>query len=306
MRNYKIYFFLQILCVGLLASTHIFSQTTNDAQRVYFRVAVSDKDFRFVSGLEKKDFKVYENGVEQEIDSLEIDSAPASILILTDVARARVSRQTGAKYAMRFVADADARNEYAVVAFGNEITELADWGSDQQKIEDALTKVFNFRNRGENHLFYDALKLARQKFRKAKHDKKILLVFANGWDNLSKESFKTVTKDLKSDDTTIYSVCYYPDDPPPLMRAADGELALDKLAEISGGSSFFPNSETNLAEVMRLISEELKSRYLLGYVPKESQNKKDWQEVKISALSGSKKAAKFSVRTRQGYFRNKK
>ncbi|MGI8639702.1 MAG: VWA domain-containing protein, partial [Pyrinomonadaceae bacterium] len=201
---------LQIFCVGLLASTFGFSQT-NDSETVYLRVNVTDKRGRTVTDLKKESFKVREGKIEQEISYFSDREEPAGVAVLIDISdsvKLEIS-QAMAKVALKFVQLANNKNDYSLIAFGNEVYPLTDWGSTDEQIVKALNKVANLNLKYENTNVYDACSFALDKLEKSKFQKKILLIFSDGMDNGSGKGFGKVREKIKASDVLIYSIGFF-------------------------------------------------------------------------------------------------
>ncbi|HVE57055.1 MAG TPA: VWA domain-containing protein [Pyrinomonadaceae bacterium] len=306
MKNYIKHILSQILCVGLLASTHIFSQTINNSKNIYFRVSVTDKKGQLVAGLEKGNFTVLEDGIAQQINSLTTDTSPASVLILIDVSNSvnNKIRQLNAFYAWKVIQESNSKNDYSIIAFNNQIDELADWGNSGKELSDALDKIAGLKSNKGNTIFNDAVMFAQEKLKKAKNDKKVLIIFSDGQDNSSKASFNKVIDELKTNEITVYSIGNF--DGSDVNEKVSGAAILDRLSNVSGGKSFYAQNEKELTEITDRIVSDVKSRYLLGYIPKGNRNKKQWQdvEIKVSTVDLKKENSKLIVRSRQGYLKS--
>src|SRR5207253_11460447 len=80
-----------------------------------------------------------------------------------------------------------------------------------------------------------------------------------------------------------------------------GRVLLQELAESTGGRAVFPSSINELEEICAQISLELKSQYVLGYVPSNTTADGKWRKlrVKVSPPNG---ISHLNVRARAGYY----
>src|SRR5688500_14414036 len=72
---------LILLCLMLFS---IFGQGQSDRTFVSVPVIVSDRDGRYVSGLEKDDFRIYQGGQEQKVSFFATEDEPITVALLID------------------------------------------------------------------------------------------------------------------------------------------------------------------------------------------------------------------------------
>ena len=305
MQRNTISILLQILCFAFLSSTLGFSQT-NDSETIYLRVSATDKYGRIVTDLKKESFKVKEGKIEQEISYFSDLEEPAMVVILIDISASveLKTRQAAAKAALKFVQLANNKNDYLLVAFGNEVYPLTDWGSTDEQIVEALNKVASLKFDSENTGLYDACSFALEKLEKGKYQKKILLIFSDGMDTVSDKSFRKVREKIKTSDVLIFSISLVDRKDLGSMEAIQGQAFLDELTGITGGKGFYPQTQKELDEIMERISMLLQKQYVIGYKPKENPKKDRWRsvEVKAEGLAENGKKVSLKVFTRKGYY----
>lgn len=194
MKKYSIKI-IQILSVGLFAATLVFSQPTESAKDVFFRVNVEGDYGRMISDLKKENFTLKEEGIEQEITSFAVDDSPASVVILMDVSYSieLEVRQAMTRAALKFIQNSDSKNEYSIIAFGDVNLQLTDWASTDEELLDALNKIANFNGKIKETDFFGACLSAMEKLNTGKNQKKVLLIFSDGEDNANNKKYKEVT-----------------------------------------------------------------------------------------------------------------
>ena len=303
----KTFFSWILLPVLMCAGAALVPAQTDAAKPVYFRVGVTDGDGQPVGGLRKENFRVTENGVEQEIVDFRLDDGPASVLVLLDVSSSMkpAARAAAALGAAQFIERANAQNDYSIVAFYREIVELAGWQSRRAQLASALSETANLKSETGNTAFLEAVMTALEKLKSAPHEKRILLVFSDGADTASKISFTGVDRALKASGVTVFTVGLLDARDAGSLESLQGQAFLERLTEISGGRSFYPANKKELDDLARKLVLDVERRYLIGYVPKRAASPKDWRAVKIKAatLDAKKKNVEFNVRAREGYYR---
>lgn len=79
-------------------------------------------------------------------------------------------------------------------------------------------------------------------------------------------------------------------------RPRDGEEVLTELTEETGGSLFEVSKKLSLKEIFNQIEAELRSQYILGYTPKDSESG-DYRRIKVKTRN-----KKLDVQSRAGYY----
>jgi VWFA-related protein len=213
-----------------------------------------------------KQVSLYDNGVEQIIQSFSPDPSPARIVLLVDNSlsvRADVEKLEQA--AREFAYEIFEGDKLLIVGYDEQAEIVADWTDDAKKIEASLK---SFRKQGQPHLF-DALSAvmteALQPFA-AQNQKRIIVVISDGLDRGSKAHFNDILAQLQAQDITVYAV-QAPDRTGGALRRDQPKpvQVVQQLVEGTGGL-VFPINEPQ--EAAKAICDELrKNRFVLSYVP---------------------------------------
>jgi VWFA-related protein len=163
--------------------------------------------------------------------------------------------------------------------------------------------------------FYDAVYLTLDRMKSMQGTKAIVL-FSSGWDTSSRRNYGELLDIANASDTTIYSVgmseeallfieaqqdqqrarsgpldeVFFPD--PRRNLSARSQLlparaALRSLADATGGTSFFPVTENQYDEMLDGIDVHLRSRYRLGFLPRDLQTTDELREISVELAPGS-------------------
>ena len=112
----------------------------------------------------------------------------------------------------------------------------------------------------------DAIYLGMTRMRKAKYEKKALLIISDGGDNHSRYTEDEIKSMVKEADVQIYGIGLYDRDfKTPEER--EGPALLSEITEVTGGRTFAIGSTNELADVATKIGIELRNQYILGYRP---------------------------------------
>jgi Ca-activated chloride channel family protein len=161
---------------------------------------------------------------------------------------------------------------------------------DQKKLEDAVSDI---SKTGKTAL-YDAVCAGLQHLKQGSLTKKALVIISDGADNASKHTLNEALEMAKTSNALVYSIGLFDN----RNRERKPEI-LDQLSEISGGKTFVPTMDSDVAEACRRIAVDIRSQYTIGYAP--SSQKADGRFRKIRVEVQSAKNDKLTVRTRSGY-----
>lgn len=266
-----------------------------DVDTVVIRVSVTDPLNRYVIGLEKEHFRIFENKMEQTISHFSNQKSPVSVGIIFDVSGSMGDNVYSARNSVvRFLDQGDPADEYFLVTFNDNASLLQDFTSRDENIQNEVS-ITNPKGRTA---LYDAVYLGLEKTRGARHKKKALIIITDGEDNSSRYSFSEVRDFAKESDVQIYVI------------GERGEIGfgrgiISEIVRLTGGRAFFPSSFKHLDYFCDLIHTELRNQYLLGYTSTNRNLDGKWRKVKVR-LEAPEGLPKLSVRAKKGYFVPKK
>lgn len=265
-----------------------------DVQLVVLHATVTDGKGRLVSGLQKQNFQVYEDGRPQTIGLFQHEDAPVAVgLVLDDSGSMRPKRAEVAAGADAFARASNPQDQIFVINFNEYVTFGLPAGqlfsADPASLVKAIT---NAPARGRTAL-YDATEAGLQRLRKADLNKKVLIVVSDGGDNASHADFAGVLHDAALSDATIYTIGIFDED-----DTDSNPGVLKKIARSTGGEAFFPSRLNEVVSICEKIARDIRSQYTIGYTPAESRNEGGYRSIKVVAMRGSEK---LNVRTRTGY-----
>jgi Ca-activated chloride channel family protein len=233
-----------------------------DTQLVLVPVAVNDKLNRPVSGLEKENFRLFEDNVEQPIVQFAMDDEPVAVGLIFDTSGSMQSKLGRSRHAAaEFFRVANPEDEFFLVEFGDSPKLRVPLTSDAGLIETQLT----FSQAHGSTALLDAIYMGLHEIKKSKKNKKALLVISDGGDNHSRYSSTEVRNLVRESDVLIYSIGVFAGFGTPEEAGGPGLLA--NISEQTGGRMFEANA-FELPDIARKIGIELRNRYILGYSPK--------------------------------------
>lgn len=276
---------------------------------IFLNVTIERENNGFVNDLKAENFRVRIGKTVQQITSFQLNDEPISVGVLIDVSgsigRANQLKNPGLKPFIEGVKQlvnlGNDTNEYFVTGFNTQIFSVVDKTKSRDVVLHGLEELQNAKTSG-NTSFYDALRFGLEKISGAKHRKRVLLVMSDGTDNSSKSTFNDISLALKSSDVLLYSVSFNPGGFSSI-DSQQGFAFLDHLTALSGGKSLYVKKTDQIRSVFEKISTELRSQYMLGFMPTKEKSGK-WNKIKVEVdLSEniSKQTGKIAVRYREGF-----
>jgi Ca-activated chloride channel homolog len=262
-------------------------------------VTVTDTYGRYVSGLSKSAFTVFDNKTQQEISHFSDDDSPVSVGVIFDLSGSmsgdKVKRARDAL--AKFIQTSHDSDEYFLIAFNSRAQLLLDKTRDGNSVLNKLTFV---ETKSQTAL-YDACYLGIEKVQRGTHRKRALLLISDGQDNDSRYTFNELRKLLKESDVTLYAVGILSGSDAGSSLGMEGQGILDELSGVSGGKAFFPRSSAEMDDIFEQIALELRHQYSIGYKPESFINDGKWHRVKVK-VTPPRGLPRLFVRAKEGYY----
>jgi Ca-activated chloride channel homolog len=266
---------------------------------VLVNTTVTDPYRRLVTGLEKENFQLYEDGVEQEITKFSSEDVPVSIGVVFDMSGSMSDKVNKARQsAIQFLRTANPQDEFLLVSF-NERAELTSRFT--SSVEDLQTRMMYTVARGRTALL-DAVYLGLSQMKSAHNAKKALLIISDGGDNHSRYSEADVRSFVKESDVQTYAMGIF--DQPGNSRTdeeREGPGLLSELCDLTGGRVFQVNNLDELPDIATKIGMELRNQYVLGYTPSNKNPDGRWRKIKVK-IHAPRGLPPLTVYSRTGYF----
>ena len=263
------------------------SEVSVDAVELY--TTVTDKG-RPVSGLQQSNFKVLEDGVIQKVESFEyVKNLPLTLGVMVDTSASMLESLPEAQQAALTFLDYSIgpKDRAFTVSFDNEPYLLTKLTNRKDRLFRSLAGL---RAEGSTAL-YDAIIYGLYQFTGVK-GKKALVILTDGKDTASKFDYDTLVEYVKKAGISIYGIGLK-------ISGADLEVKyrLNKLAQATGGQTFYVDSPKNLESIYRQINDDLRSQYMLTYYSTNTGTKDKWRKVEVKVEPSSLQA-----RTITGYY----
>jgi Ca-activated chloride channel homolog len=268
-----------------------------NADLVSFNVTVTDIYGRFVSGLNKSAFTIFDDKTQQNITFFSDEDAPVSVGILFDVSGSMSGEKVRrARDALaHFIQTSHDRDEYFLIGFNSRAQLLMDRTRDGQAVLDKLT----FVQTKNNTALYDACYLGVERVQRGAHPKRALLLISDGQDNNSRYTFNELRRVLKESDVALYAIGILGGGDVGSALGMEGQGVLDELAGVSGGKAFYPRSAAEMDDIFEQIALELRHQYSIGYKPPTFDGK--WHRIKVK-ITPPRGLPRLFVRSKDGYY----
>jgi Ca-activated chloride channel family protein len=271
-----------------------------DTTLVPIPVAVTDPLSRFVTGLDKENFRVYEDRVEQEISHLSSEDTPISVGVVFDTSGSMGTKLSWSRQAVaQFLTTANPEDEFFLVEFNDRPQLAVRFTPNADEIQSHLS----FTQAKGSTALLDALYLAMDQMKKAHNPRKAILIISDGGDNASRYTEGEVKNAVRESDVQVYAMGIYE----PLAgrgrtaEEAAGPELLNTLAEQTGGRAFTIENLAELPDVAAKIGIELRNQYVLYYTPKNRTRDGKYRRVQVKIVKAlGLPALKAAFRT--GYY----
>lgn len=288
---------------------------------VTVNVIVTDKNGRYVKGLTRNQFELYDEKTKQNIAHFSADASPVSLGIVLEVHENTAEKTRAMLAAVKeFTSTLNSRDDFFFVAFSKN-------GSVTTEFIPSLDQVVNHLQvvkPGGPSALYDALYLAAERLQKTRNLKKALLVISDGQDEQSRHSYNELRNRLRTFDAQVYAIGIADSAADPyagygrwvfeditrqtgrrsfLMNseAAMGRAVLAEMSRVSGGTAYYPEteSEPELTGICTQIAFELRQQYTLGFYSRDAGHSRTRRlKVSVNRAGG---ASGLTLSYRQSY-----
>jgi len=201
-----------LIFAALIAATAVAGAQSQEGFRfksgvdlVNVTATVTDEDGRFVSGLRREDFTVYEDGKLQDVSHFSNDRVPVSLGIVLDTSGSMSNeKMSAARSAIdRLIYDLlDKDDELFLVDFSTRARLRQDWTTDRNLISRAVRET----NATGGTAIYDAVSTAIPTAQAGTHVKKALLLISDGNDTNSATSVGSLRQQIRESEVLVYAL----------------------------------------------------------------------------------------------------
>jgi VWFA-related protein len=301
LRNNPIPFLALLVCSAAQAQSGPEGMRLSvDTTLVLVPVTVTDSANRYVLGLDKSNFRIFEDDAEQKIKQFSGEDAPLSVGLILDTSASIGSKLGTCREAVeQFLKTMNAGDEAFLIEFSDHADLTVSLTRDTGRIVDKL----NAAQTGGTTAMFDALYLGLHEMKNARNPRKTLIVISDGGDNHSVFSAKEIMDFAREADVQIYAMGVFEPVPSFGLSAAEmgGPRLLSNIAEQTGGRAFPASSLDALPAIAARIGIELRNQYVLAYSPGNSARDGKYRKLNVK-LKEPEGITGLKARWRLGYF----
>jgi VWFA-related protein len=263
---------------------------------VVIHATVLDAKGVLVSGLDKRDFQVFEDEVPQQIDSFSHEDVPVTVgLVVDNSGSMGPKRSEVIAAALAFARSSNPQDQMFVVTFNEKVS----FGlPDDMPFTDQVAELYKALSRiAANGMtaLYDAVAGGLEHLNKGNRNKKVLIVISDGGDNASSRKLDQIMTMAGRSDAIIYTIGVFdendPDRDPGMLK---------QLAKATGGMAFLPGSVKDVVPICERIAHDIRNQYTIAYVPSNEKQDGTYRALQVKAGTPDRKS--LIVRTRAGYY----
>jgi VWFA-related protein len=261
-------------------------QETIRVDAVLVPVIVTERG-KFVRGLKKQDFQLFEDGVAQPVGSLVAEDSPLELVLAIDISGSMESALPAVQSAVKqLLAKLRPGDAVTLIGFNDTTFIVAERETDPLAREAAVDLLASWGGTA----LYDAT-VSALSFVSRGWGRKGVVIFSDGDDRDSLTRRDTAMARVQSSDAMLFTVGFGGGGSVPELRHK-----LETYAQSTGGRAFFPRSAQELDETFDAIVTELSNQYVLSYTSTNMVRDKTWRSIKVQVNKG-----KYGIRARQGY-----
>jgi Ca-activated chloride channel family protein len=264
-----------------------------DAELVQLHVRVIDRNNRPINNVTKNEFRVFEDGVPQTIESFTREEVPISYGLAVDTSGSLRSQLQSVIDAGKTIINSNKTgDETFLVRFisSDKIETVQDFTANKELLTDALDSLYV---EGGQTAIIDAVYLSAEHvsgYRKGDEGdrrRRALIVITDGEDRNSFYKQEQLFARLREEDVQIFVIGFVNelDKEAGLIRKSPREKAVNlikKLASETGGRAFFPESISELQQIAAEIVRDLRTQYVIAYNPTNKTPDGSFRAIKVT------------------------
>jgi len=294
---------------------------------VLLPVAVRDSAGLLVSNLTRKDFRIFEDGVEQPLSDLSLRQVPVDVALIVDASSSVAGNLDDfRKAAEGFASHLAVEDRVSLIQFDDRVVLLQDWTGSLVQLRRALKRVVP----GMFTRFHDAMLLASRDQKPRGNARHAIIVLTDGIDSGRGTTFDAALRAALQSQTTVYVVSNTqierarkqeelstllsgPDSAVRfnqlriddlrlgLAAISDSERNLEQLTSATGGRLYRPTTFNDLEKTYAEVADELRHQYTLYFSPLNTKRDGQFRRLRVETTNPT-----HQVSARVGYYAPKK
>lgn len=275
--------------------------SVDQSRMVVLNVRVADGNGRTVADVGQDSFRVVEDGIPQKISLFSKAEIPITYGLVIDCSGSlRAQLDNVVRAGTRIVESSKAEDEGFLVRFisTDKIEMIQDITASKRRLVEGLENLYV---EGGRTAIIDAVYLAVERLVKRRVEdnslrRYALVLVTDGEDRSSSYKMEQLLDLLGNADIQIYAVGFTSE----VKLKERATQLLTRLATTTGGGAFFPKSNNDLTGIADKIVNDLRTQYLIGYVPADQKAATSFHRVEVSIADDASKEKRIAI-TRLGY-----
>jgi VWFA-related protein len=289
-----------------------------DVNLVSILASVRSKTGGLISNLTKDDFKIYEDGKEQQIKNFTRETdLPLTLGLLVDTSSSQerlidTEQRAASQFFNKVLREKD---QAFLIQFGAEAELLQDLTNSSRLLQKGLQQLRLSVPVGGLHpgpvptmqnqagtILYDAVYLAANDELKREVGRKAVILITDGVDTGSKITRDKAIEAAQKGDIIIYSIFYqdraaYGGGFGSISFGGGGEGELRRMSSETGGQVFHVDKNHSLDDIFRELQDEMRSQYAITYQPPNPKRDGTYHKIDIKLANKD-----YKPQARKGYY----
>ena len=292
-----------VVAAGAAAGVHAQQVFRISTDAVVMTVTVTDSAGRLVAGLEREDFQVFEDQVQQDITNFSRQPQPIALSLVIDTSASMENKLPIAQEAaMGFVRRMAADDRIQIIDFDSQAKILLDFIGDRDALERAIKRTEAGGSTSLYNAVYTAISGLKRIGQEAGPENRryAVVLLSDGEDTSSIVPYDDVLDLAKRAGVVVYAIGLREKLKPGASHTTgwkQAEYDLKQLSGDTGGRVFFADDAAQLPSYYSQIADELSNQYTLGYMSKNNKRDGAWRKILVRVSRPN-----MTARTKAGYF----
>jgi len=278
------------------------------AEEVLLNVTVNDPYGHQATDLSKEEFIIAEDGKRQDIAGFDIARIPVNVVFLLDASGSVIGELSSLRdAASEFIRKLGPEDKVSIMEFHSKVQLIQDWSSNQDDLLHAISWGFRpgpIPKRGGNTALYDSLVQAADDQLAKVDGRKAIIMLTDGDDTSSKHKYEDGLDAIIKSGAVVYVISKarlfmeeYKRYSPIVREMERAESVMTDLCSRTGGQIYSPMRDDEMKDVYGRVAKELKSQYIITYIPKNEERNGLLRHVKVYLTRPG-----YSARSRDSYY----
>jgi Ca-activated chloride channel family protein len=235
---------------------------------------------RVVIGLQKGNFNIYDQGNPEVIRNFSTEDTPISLGIIFDASSSMHEKIDRSREAViQLLRRSNPQDEFFLIGFNDSPRLLVDFTNSIEEVQEAIAKT---HADGRTALL-DALYLGLEQLKKARYERKALMIVSDGGDNHSRYTTREVWSVLTEADVQVYAMGLF-DEAPRTKAERRGPDLLASTTSVTGGETIPIRNLKKIGDAVEKLSTEMRNQYLIAYHPDNLVHDGKWHKIAVRVI----------------------